>query len=531
MTSNDGNQAASSQNCHHVFIGIVWGVGYIVVAGIFFYFVRHQFSGYTNSVFDVIVYFPIVLMTSSGYKDLTPKSPLAKLFAIFFAFAGVVVFGVLLGQSAKILLPTQQDVHKIFDILLEDPEVQHWSKIKIRWKRPLLLFAVHMVIGSVLLALIGNMHISSAMRCVSSTFTTVLTDEKCFSTKDTRIFAVFWILLGMGTLGLMLYEITETLTQRSNWLFAKKNLHIYRPFKESPKFDSDGNMERDDLFKSMVKEWKSQDKNEDSNNKHGQRDAGKGQNSRIPDKLVQHVNKDFLKVFVFLAVYVNFSMIIFYAARDHIEKERKTNSFLDTLYFTFITMTSAGYGDIQPKNEPLALILASIFAILGLIFFEQLLTIGSTILVEQKYQLQGRLRSRELQYTPTTMELLPKLIKEKGKKVGIGFMVLMVVGTVFVIVSEKLNFIHALYCISITITSAGIDKCFSTERGRIFAIIWIIFGAICKYYVVFIIANIDIVIHEEQKEQPQEEKSKLEKQEPEGKRDEPVDPPRIFVVR
>ncbi|KAJ9565285.1 hypothetical protein OSB04_001251 [Centaurea solstitialis] len=47
------------------------------------------------------------------------------------------------------------------------------------------------------------------------------------------------------------------------------------------------------------------------------------------------------------------------------------------------------------------------------------------------------------------------------------FLIDMVVGTAILVSIEDVDFIHAFYCISITITSAGSHKCFSTKRGRL----------------------------------------------------------------
>ncbi|KAJ9565675.1 hypothetical protein OSB04_001641 [Centaurea solstitialis] len=87
--------------------------------------------------------------------------------------------------------------------------------------------------------------------------------------------------------------------------------------------------------------------------------------------------------------------------------------------------------------------------------------------------------------TATSKELILSLIKKKVKRIAIYLLLLMFVGTTMLMRIEDLDFIHALYCTSITITSSGTEKCFSTKLGRGFAIVWIILGAICKSYTCF----------------------------------------------
>lgn len=72
------------------------------------------------------------------------------------------------------------------------------------------------------------------------------------------------------------------------------------------------------------------------------------------------------EIIIVFVGYLGLSTVIFYIARHHIFGD-KTNSFLDTVYFVFVTMTSAGYGDLSPNKGPLALILASVFALLGML--------------------------------------------------------------------------------------------------------------------------------------------------------------------
>ncbi|KAJ9568176.1 hypothetical protein OSB04_004142 [Centaurea solstitialis] len=193
-------------------------------------------------------------------------------------------------------------------------------------------------------------------------------------------------------------------------------------------------------------------------------------------------------------IYFGSSAVIFYAARYHVSNEKKTNDILDTVYFAFVIMTSVGYGDLSPRS-PLAFILASVFSLWGMYVFGLLLHMALDVLDDQQQDILRKNWSHNVASTAR------ELIKKKAKIIGLSLLGIMVVETVILIPIENLDFIHALYCISITITSAGTEKCFSTELGRSLAIFWIIFGALFKNYVLFTFTEVYIDIKQRSIEQ------------------------------
>ncbi|XP_024976300.1 two-pore potassium channel 1-like [Cynara cardunculus var. scolymus] len=329
MASNDGKQGSSTKaetpfdlihTVWYLFIGTIICLAYIGVAWICFYFVIHQFSGSKiNSVLDTF-YVTVVLLTSNGYKDLTPDSDIAILFATFFALTGVVVFGALMSLSAKIFLDSQLNLRMILQKLKQDPELSYLRVAKIKWKEGVVLLAVHMAGGIVFLVSIGNMNFFRALYCVSSTITTVLSDEECFSTKDRRIFAVIWILFGMITLSWMLYAFTEAWTQRSKWVLAKKSLQenpAIAGLQPSDDLDADGHMREEEfilLFAKEIEKLRKIGMEANINEKLGLGDSDKDKASSIEDKLLKYLNLDDLwEIFIYLVGYLGFSMVIFYA--------------------------------------------------------------------------------------------------------------------------------------------------------------------------------------------------------------------------
>lgn len=61
------------------------------------------------------------------------------------------------------------------------------------------------------------------------------------------------------------------------------------------------------------------------------------------------------KIYITIAIFVIYSVIYYLMGNKqhfHISDENKHQlTFLDTIYFNIITITSIGYGDISPKSQ------------------------------------------------------------------------------------------------------------------------------------------------------------------------------------
>ncbi|KAK2631172.1 hypothetical protein EUGRSUZ_L03293 [Eucalyptus grandis] len=69
--------------------------------------------------------------------------------------------------------------------------------------------------------------------------------------------------------------------------------------------------------------------------------------------------------------------------------------------------------------------------------------------------------------------------------------VLTVLGTVYMSVTEKFKFVDAFYCVCASITTLGYgDQSFSTTSGRIFAVFWILASTICVGRFFFYLAEL-----------------------------------------
>ncbi|KAK1435588.1 hypothetical protein QVD17_01354 [Tagetes erecta] len=198
-----------------------------------------------------------------------------------------------------------------------------------------------------------------------------------------------------------------------------------------------------------------------------------------PKSVFNYLHPSFRKVAIILCVYLGTGTLCFYLLRHQING-KKTNNVLDATYFTVVTMTSVGYGDLFPGSD-LTILLACLFVFLGMLLIGLVLSKAADLLVEKQEILLAK--AFHMNQTVGTAETLKRMEDHKVRNKCILLVVLLVVlmaaGTVVLVAVEDLDFVHAFYCAVATITSLGyIDKCFSTKGGRVFALFWILSGTI-----------------------------------------------------
>ncbi|XP_028752921.1 two-pore potassium channel 1-like [Neltuma alba] len=204
------------------------------------------------------------------------------------------------------------------------------------------------------------------------------------------------------------------------------------------------------------------------------------------------LHPSFLKVAIYLVGYLSIGLVIFYLVRHQIAG-KKTVGFLDALYFTIVTMTTVGYGDLVP-NSDLTKLLACAFVFTGMALVGLILSKAADYLVEKQEVLLVKALHRKDKVGPT--DILKEI--EVNKTIYKFFVVLslllalIVTGTIFLVAVEKLDIIDAFYCVCSTITTLGYgDKSFSSEGGRVFAVFWILMGTICLGQLFLYIAELN----------------------------------------
>uniref|UniRef100_A0A251V7P4 Putative potassium channel domain-containing protein n=1 Tax=Helianthus annuus TaxID=4232 RepID=A0A251V7P4_HELAN len=100
---------------------------------------------------------------------------------------------------------------------------------------------------------------------------------------------------------------------------------------------------------------------------------------QCPKSVFDQFSPSYWKIGVVLLVYLAAGTLCFHLTRHQIAGN-KTNSVLDALYFTVVTMTSVGYGDVIPDST-LTILLACLFVVLGMLIVGLVLGKAAEVLV------------------------------------------------------------------------------------------------------------------------------------------------------
>ncbi|THU63677.1 hypothetical protein C4D60_Mb01t18340 [Musa balbisiana] len=186
------------------------------------------------------------------------------------------------------------------------------------------------------------------------------------------------------------------------------------------------------------------------------------------------------QVVLYLVIYLGAGAACFYLVKDQLSG-KKTNGVLDAIYFSIVTMTTVGYGDMVP-NSVTTKLLASVFVFTGMAIVGMLLSRAADYLVEKQEMMLYKALHMRCKGGEAHMlkQIETNKVKYKFYTTAVILVLLITIGTVFLWKVEKLDFVDAFYCVCSTITTLGYgDKSFSTGGGRAFAIFWIVTSTVC----------------------------------------------------
>ncbi|KAJ8498046.1 hypothetical protein OPV22_008598 [Ensete ventricosum] len=186
------------------------------------------------------------------------------------------------------------------------------------------------------------------------------------------------------------------------------------------------------------------------------------------------------QVVLYLVIYLGAGAACFYLVKDQLSG-KKTSGVLDAIYFSIVTMTTVGYGDMVP-NSVTTKLLASVFVFTGMAIVGMLLSRAADYLVEKQEILLFKALHMRRKGGEAHMlkQIETNKVKYKFYTTTVILVFLVTIGTVFLWKVEKLDFVDAFYCVCSTITTLGYgDKSFSTGGGRAFAIFWIVTSTVC----------------------------------------------------
>ena len=147
-------------------------------------------------------------------------------------------------------------------------------------------------------------------------------------------------------------------------------------------------------------------------------------------------------------------------------------NFVNALYFCFVTLTTVGYGDLEPKTD-VGKWFISFYVMFGLaIVFNILNTIVQGLWDQQE---QAILKAVDENKQDEELEL--KKPSPHVYQVSIGFIIiLMVLGVGVAMAVEKWSFTDAVYFVCVSATTVGYGDLVPTSDGmKFFAIVWLIF--------------------------------------------------------
>ncbi|KAM0009379.1 putative potassium channel domain-containing protein [Helianthus debilis subsp. tardiflorus] len=178
-----------------------------------------------------------------------------------------------------------------------------------------------------------------------------------------------------------------------------------------------------------------------------------------PKSVFNYLHPSYRKVAILLYIYLDTGTLCFYLLRHQING-KKTNSILDAVYFTVVTMTSDGYGDLFPASN-LTILLACLFVFFSMLLIGLVLSKAADLLVEKQEVLL--VKAFHMHQTVGTAETLKRMESNRVRNKCILLVVLLVV------------LMGAGIAVLVAVAVEDLEL---FTRGRVFALFWILSGTI-----------------------------------------------------
>jgi len=184
-----------------------------------------------------------------------------------------------------------------------------------------------------------------------------------------------------------------------------------------------------------------------------------------------------VKALLGLGLYLMVGIICFSLLQQEL-RGVTTSTLVDALYFSIVTMTTVGYGDLVPQGV-VAKLFTCAFVFVGFGLVGVLVSGAANYLVEKQETILARkFHQQESDEIVDDDEVVGA--KWKTAIAGAMVLVLCVTGVLMLMFCEGMSFIDAFYCVCVTVTTLGYgDESFTTEAGRVFAVFWILSSTVC----------------------------------------------------
>ncbi|KAL8139064.1 hypothetical protein V2J09_005065 [Rumex salicifolius] len=223
LNSNSSSSCSDPQVIRQcaVLVLLYLGLG-VLVFGLF----PEKFSGVeTHPIVDAF-YFCIVTMCTIGYGDITPRTPLTKLFACGFVLIGLGFINILLGAAINRVLDSQEKMIIDSKSLLAVDVEKGRMRIRLKVGLALSVVVVSIGIGASLFYFIEGLSLIDSVYLSALSVTTVGYGDRAFSTLTGRLLAGIWLpvsTLAVARAFLYLAEARVDKRQRriANWILQR----------------------------------------------------------------------------------------------------------------------------------------------------------------------------------------------------------------------------------------------------------------------------------------------------------------------
>lgn len=206
---------------------------YLSLGVIIYSFNRNQFSGIeTHPVVDAL-YFCIVTMCTIGYGDITPLTPVTKVFACVFVLVGFGFIDILLSGLVSYLIDLQENmiltriqmekmVNPGFSARNYIVDVEK-GRMRIRFKVGLALGLVFLCIavGALVLFFLEGLDWIDCVYLSVMSVTTVGYGDQAFKTLPGRLFAAIWLLVSTLAVARAFLYLAEARIDKRHRTIAK----------------------------------------------------------------------------------------------------------------------------------------------------------------------------------------------------------------------------------------------------------------------------------------------------------------------
>lgn len=237
---------------------------YLAVGMIIYTWRESDFSGTTTYGFIDAIYFCIVTMCTIGYGDITPVTPVAKLFSCAFVLVGFGFIDILLSGMVNFILDRQEalllsavtagpnDTAKTYLVDVKKGRMRIRSKVTLAFGVVIMCIGV----GTLVMHFLEDLGWLDSFYLSCMSVTTVGYGDHAFTTVAGRLFASVWLLISTLAVARSFLYLAEARIDKRHRLIAKLVLEKEMTVGDlvAADLDNDGCVSKSDFVVYKLKE-------------------------------------------------------------------------------------------------------------------------------------------------------------------------------------------------------------------------------------------------------------------------------------